>query len=85
MADTLTIPVTLPCEFVALLGAPSQASKTARELLFWGCFRKQVSRATRRPNCSVSTARAPSRGWLAKASPTFACNPRNEMRRWSGS
>jgi predicted HTH domain antitoxin len=40
MADTLTIPITLPREFIALLGAPSQASETAREYIILGLFQE---------------------------------------------
>jgi predicted HTH domain antitoxin len=36
MADTLTLLVTLPREIVALLGAPSRASETAREYVILG-------------------------------------------------
>ena len=38
MADTLTLPITLPREFVALLGAPSQASETVRAYVILGLF-----------------------------------------------
>ncbi len=40
MADTLTLPITLPREFVALLGAPSQASETVREYVVLGLFQE---------------------------------------------
>ena len=40
MADTLTLTITLPREFVALLGAPSQASETAREYIILGLFQE---------------------------------------------
>jgi predicted HTH domain antitoxin len=40
VADTLTIPITLPREFIALLGAPSQASETAREYIILGLFQE---------------------------------------------
>jgi len=39
IADELTLPVTLPRESIALLGAPSQASGAAREHTIEGCFR----------------------------------------------
>ena len=38
MADTLTFPITLPGEFVALLGAPAQAAETAREYILLGLY-----------------------------------------------
>jgi len=38
MAHTLTVPITLPREIVALLGAPAQASETAREYVILGLF-----------------------------------------------
>jgi predicted HTH domain antitoxin len=38
--DTLTIPVTLPREFIALLGAPAQATETAREYIILGLFQE---------------------------------------------
>jgi predicted HTH domain antitoxin len=38
MADTLTFPVTLPREFVALLGAPAQAAEAAREYILLGLY-----------------------------------------------
>lgn len=38
MADTLTFPVTLPREFVTLLGAPAQAAETAREYILLGLY-----------------------------------------------
>jgi predicted HTH domain antitoxin len=40
MADTLTLPVTLPREFAALLGAPSQASEAVREYVILGLFQE---------------------------------------------
>jgi len=40
MAETLTLPVTLPREFIALLGAPAQASETAREYIILGLFQE---------------------------------------------
>ncbi len=40
MADTLTLPITLPREIVALLGAPSQASETVREYVILGLFQE---------------------------------------------
>jgi predicted HTH domain antitoxin len=40
MADTLTIPITLPREFIALLGAPAQATETAREYIILGLFQE---------------------------------------------
>jgi predicted HTH domain antitoxin len=40
MADTLTILVTLPREIVALLGAPPQATETAREYIILGLFQE---------------------------------------------
>ena len=40
MADTLTLPITLPREFVGLLGAPSQASETVREYVILGLFQE---------------------------------------------
>lgn len=40
MADDLTLPITLPREFIALLGAPSQASETAREYVILGLFQE---------------------------------------------
>ena len=40
MADTLTLLVTLPREIGALLGAPSQASETAREYIILGLFQE---------------------------------------------
>ncbi|MCX5975085.1 MAG: UPF0175 family protein [Coprothermobacterota bacterium] len=44
MADTLTFPVTLPPEFVTLLGAPAQASETAREYILLGlCLEGRIS------------------------------------------
>ena len=38
MADTLTFTITLPREFVALLGAPAQAAETAREYILLGLY-----------------------------------------------
>lgn len=38
MADTLTFPVSLPREFVTLLGAPAQAAETAREYILLGLY-----------------------------------------------
>ena len=38
MADTVTVPITLPREFVALLGAPAQAAETAREYILLGLY-----------------------------------------------
>jgi predicted HTH domain antitoxin len=38
MADTLTFPITLPREFVTLLGAPAQAAETAREYVLLGLY-----------------------------------------------
>ena len=38
MADTVTVPVTFPREFVALLGAPAQAAETAREYILLGLY-----------------------------------------------
>ena len=38
MADTLTFPVTLPREFVTLLGAPTQAAEIAREYILLGLY-----------------------------------------------
>ena len=38
MADTLTFPITLPREFVTLLGAPAQASEIAREYILLGLY-----------------------------------------------
>jgi predicted HTH domain antitoxin len=40
MADDLTLPITLPREFIALLGAPSQASEAAREYVILGLFQE---------------------------------------------
>jgi len=40
MADTFILPVTLPREFVALLGAPPQASETVREYVILGLFQE---------------------------------------------
>ena len=40
MADTLTLPITLPREFIALLGAPAQATATAREYVILGLFQE---------------------------------------------
>ena len=40
MADNLTLPVTLPREFIALLGAPSQASEAAREYIILGLYQE---------------------------------------------
>ncbi len=40
MADTLTLSVTLPREFVALLGAPAQASATVHEYVILGLFQE---------------------------------------------
>ena len=38
MADVVTVPITLPREFVALLGAPAQAAETAREYILLGLY-----------------------------------------------
>ena len=38
MADIVTVPITLPREFVALLGAPAQADETAREYILLGLY-----------------------------------------------
>jgi len=38
MADIVTVPITLPREFVALLGAPAQAAETAREYILLGLY-----------------------------------------------
>lgn len=38
MADTLTFPISLPREFVTLLGAPAQAAETAREYILLGLY-----------------------------------------------
>ena len=44
MADTLTFPITLPGEFVTLLGAPVQAAETAREYILLGmCLEGRIS------------------------------------------
>ena len=40
MADDLTLPITLPREFIALLGAPAQASEAAREYVILGLFQE---------------------------------------------
>ena len=40
MADDLTLPITLPREFIALLGAPSRASEAAREYVILGLFQE---------------------------------------------
>ena len=51
MADTVTVPITLPREFVALLGAPAQAAETAREYILLGCTSKAVPPAAKPPSC----------------------------------
>ena len=38
MADTVTVPVTLPRELVALLGAPAQAAEAVREYTLVGLY-----------------------------------------------
>ena len=38
MADVVTVPITLPRQFVALLGAPAQAAETAREYILLGLY-----------------------------------------------
>ncbi|GEM_PF-654876 len=38
VAGTLTLPITLPGELVALLGAPAQAAETAREYILLGLY-----------------------------------------------
>ena len=38
MSDTMTFPITLPREFISLLGAPSQAAETAREYIILGLY-----------------------------------------------
>jgi predicted HTH domain antitoxin len=44
MADALTFPVTLPPEFATLMGAPAQASESAREYILLGlCLEGRIS------------------------------------------
>ena len=44
MADTLTFPITLPREFITLLGSPAQAAETAREYILLGlCLEDRIS------------------------------------------
>lgn len=40
MADTLTLPITLPREFLTLLGSQPQAAITAREYIVLGLFQE---------------------------------------------
>jgi len=40
MADSLTFTVTLPRELINLLGAPTQASKAAREYIILGLYQE---------------------------------------------
>ena len=40
MAENLTLAISLPREFIALLGAPSQASETAREYIILRLFQE---------------------------------------------
>jgi predicted HTH domain antitoxin len=40
MSDTLTIPITLPREFIALLSAPAQATETARDYIILRLFQE---------------------------------------------
>ena len=38
MADTITVPISLPREFITLLGTPTQAAETAREYILLGLY-----------------------------------------------
>ena len=38
MADTITVPISLPREFITLLGTPAQAAETVREYIFLGLY-----------------------------------------------
>ena len=40
MADEMTLPITLPREFLALLGAPSQAAEAVKEFTILGLYQE---------------------------------------------